>query len=177
MNFRNFKIATLALILFAGISSCNEDDDNTPNNPNNPSGISIGTIRAKVDGTMKTATNYVQASIYGSSVQLSGTGGPNTNILTFNLGIGDFTGVGNYELGIHDSHGLGVNAIYQESSLGIYSCTPQYSETTGKLIVTEYTASKSIKGTFHFKGKKQGSSGSGGDYIDVTDGEFYISLE
>ena len=77
---------------------------------------------------------------------------------------------------MHDSYGLGVNAIYQEVSLGGYACRADYPETTGTVVVTEYTASKSIKGTFHFKGKKQGTSGNGGDYIEVTEGEFYISL-
>jgi hypothetical protein len=173
-----FKTAMLvSLVLF---SSCSKDDDNNdPGNSGDPSELTIGTIRAKIDGTLKTATNHVQANMNNSvhSVQISGAGGPTTNILQFNLAIGDFSGAGTYDLGIHDSYGLGVNAIYQEVSLGGYACRADYPETTGKLVVTDYKEGVSIKGTFYFKGKKQGASGSGGDYIEVTEGEFYISLK
>jgi hypothetical protein len=54
MNFRNFKIATLALILFAGIASCNKDDDNTPNDPHNPNpttdSVTANTIAYEASG-------------------------------------------------------------------------------------------------------------------------------
>lgn len=180
MKRKHLKIASLGLMLLAGVASCKKDDSSsgTPNTPNNPPGIAIGTIRAKVDGKLMTADKNVKADMTSSikAVYIAGTGGSNTNVFTFNLGIGDFNGTGTYDLGVYDSHGLGVNALYQEPALGGYACTPQYPETKGKLTVTEFTADKSIKGTFNYKAKKQGTMGSGGDYIDVTEGEFFISL-
>lgn len=168
-----FKFAVLATIVL--FSACSKDDDT---NPDNPEEIAIGTIRAKVDGSLKIANIYVTANINShlKQIQIAGTGQP-SNILQFNLGIGDFKGVGTYDLGVHDSFGLGINALYSEVSLGSYACTPQYAETTGKVTVTEYIENKKIKGTFQFKGKKQVTSSSGGDYINVTEGEFNVSLE
>ena len=171
--FKFFKFAVFATIML--LSACSKDNDT---NPDNPDEIAIGTIQAKVDGSLKIANSYVTANINSNlkQIQISGTGQP-TNILQFNLGIGDFKGVGTYDLGVYDSFGLGINAIYSEVSLGGYACTPQYTETTGKVTVNEYIENKKIKGTFQFRGKKQGTSGSGGDYINVTEGAFNISLE
>lgn len=45
MNIRNFKIATLALIFFAAITSCKKDNAN-PNNPNNPSPPTADSVTA-----------------------------------------------------------------------------------------------------------------------------------
>ncbi len=178
MSLKNLKIALLSIIFIVGISSCNEEDK-SPNSPNT-SGIPIGTIRAKVNGTLKTADKYVKADMNNSinAVFISGTGIENNSvILTFNLGIGDFNGIGSYDLGIYDSHGLGVNAIYNDPIIGGYACTPNYTETKGKIIVTEYSKGKNIKGTFYYKAIKQGTAGNGPVNIDVTEGEFNISLE
>jgi hypothetical protein len=175
--FLNVSILTLMLMY----SSCKKDESVSPTNNTTPSPteITIGTIRAKVDGTLKTADRGVKAMMNAgpNSVQISGVGGLNTNIITFNLGIGNFNGIGTYDLGVHDSFGLGINALYQEVALGSYACTPQYAETKGKLTVSEYTAGNSIKGTFYYKAKKQGTSGNGTEFIEVTEGEFYISLK
>jgi hypothetical protein len=92
------------------------------------------------------------------------------------LSIGDFTGKGTYDLGVYESNGFGVNALFSEASLGDYQCASNNPETSGKVVVTEYTEGKSIKGRFEFKGKKVSTSGSGGDSVEVTDGEFNVSL-
>lgn len=171
------------MLLFAGSTSCKKETpaptEPSTTNPKTPPGIAIGTIKAKVNGEVKTADRYVTAQVATGVpvVYIAGSGGPATNLLTFNLTIGDFSGTGTYDLGVNDTRGLGIVALYQEISLGGYSCSPQYTETSGKLTVTEYEAGKRIKGTFHYRAKKQGATGSGGPFIDVTEGEFFISLE
>lgn len=176
-TIKYLKIALLATTLL--LISCNNDNGTNNNNPDKTDDITIGTIQAKIDETLKVAKNFVTANYNSSinSIQISGSGGPNNNLLQFNLGIGNFTGVGTYNLGVYDSYGLGINAMYSEVSLGNYACTPQYTETTGQVTVSEFVENKIIKGTFHFKAKKQSTTGSGNDYINVTEGVFYISLE
>lgn len=182
MNQMNKSIITGLFSALLLVSACKKDKTSSPSSPSSPSTtdtLAIGTIQAKIDDTLRKATNYVKFTILstGNLALISGTGGPNTDILTYSINIGDFKGVGTYALGVYDAQGLGVNASYTRVSYGSYSCTPNYSETSGSVTVTEYIAGDKIKGKFNFKGRKLGSSGSGKDAAEIKDGEFYISLK
>lgn len=179
MKLKTLKLSVLALIVILCIASCKKEEEKKEetNNPPASTGITMGTFRAKVNGELLTAKTVTKNFNTASSVLISGVGGATTNIFTLTIGMGDFTGIGTYKLGVLNSLGLGINGIFYDALTGAYSCTNQFSETSGEVVVTEFTDKKSIKGTFHFNAKKQGTSGNGPEMIDITDGEFYISLE
>jgi hypothetical protein len=57
------SIAALILATAMLFSSCSKDDNTESNAANNSTEIPEGTIRAKVNGVLKTANNFVSASI------------------------------------------------------------------------------------------------------------------
>jgi hypothetical protein len=158
------------------ITSCSKKEESPASQQT--TNVPEGVLKAKLNGEMKTADMIVKAVIYDNTQQvlISGTGMEGGKVLQFSLAIGDFKGLGTYPLAILDSRGLGTLATYLDGKLGGYECVVRHSDTRGEVKITEYTAGKSLKGSFKFNAKKVGVEGTGPANAEFTDGVFNIKL-
>ncbi|NML19750.1 hypothetical protein HHL16_02640 [Pseudoflavitalea sp. G-6-1-2] len=147
------KVLTLTEGLIENLSFASS---NNPGGPGNP-GTGSGTFAAKVNGTAFPVSIVSGTSGFGLLSITALSGGGNTLLLSMPAAIT----AGTYNL----AGSLGYIAAYSE---GI---TQYQTVVSGELIITEHnTATKTIKGTFNFKVKKNAT-----DNFDITEGSFSVT--
>lgn len=168
------QFATIAfLALLVSFASCSNDD--------NKSSIPFakeGTITAQVDGKIITTLPLDTEGFIYIKNENSGTFYLKGNVTEnegFLFTMADYKGPGTYI--IDGANGSNQSSfMYFDNQVNpkkFLEWTARYdiANTTGKLIVTEQTATK-MKGTFTFKGKGSGEI----PFLEITNGSFDVNL-
>lgn len=126
-------------------------------------------LRMKVNGSLVTYVLGNTTTAYNSTNFLIFSDIDLNN--DFRLEIFDPTGIGTYA---YANPALDVQCIYKENNTTFTSSYPDFTESTGSVIITEInTANQTIKGTFTFVGKNDDMTQS----RTITQGEFYLPYE
>lgn len=176
----------LSTLFIAGaaiaMTSCNngnyDADPNTNNsnviNPLNPNNLSLGTIKAKLNGNEMTFSNGAGTTTSVSFGIGGNTSGSTTNFETLAIQIVNYNGAQTYEVS-----GTSTDLVLSYAKIENSAPTSAYGSTispTGhvKVVVSEDADSK-VKGTFegivYYAGP---GSVNLSDSIVITDGQFYV---
>ena len=153
-----FVIAFFSLFLI----SCKKDSDNGNNNNN-------AQMSAKVDGAAWNADLATTGSISGTSPQVLSIGGTGSQG-QINLVLGNYTGVGVYNIGIASPSTFSSYTL-TSSPFTSYSASAVLG--SGRIEVTSASATR-VEGTFYFSGKDNNTTPPGTK--EITEGTFRIDL-
>jgi hypothetical protein len=155
-NLLAFAILIIGIVLIFA-SSCKKDDKE---DDNNVTPVSTDKITATIGGNAFVATDIIRQSNYGNLV-ITGL----DNIKSLGICLFDTLKVGTYSLG---QFGTKCNLQHAPNING----TEIYSSISGTLVLTEFSATGKIKGTFNAVLNKINKKGTN---INITNGVIDVS--
>jgi len=168
------KLMVACLFLFA-IAACKKDK-----NGGDGGSAGEGTVKAKVGGSswtslsMSTNATYITAA---KTLTIMGTDASGKNVKLMIIGYDGSTGT--WDITSAGAGAISVNASYIETNITNPTASKTYvapysgSGAIGKVQISEFSKTGSVKGTFNFKSRNQSDSG---DFKDVTEGSFNIKV-
>lgn len=166
------QLGFLALLIISIFNfSCKSDDDG-----GGGGGASAGTISAKVDGSNFESSGQLASASYVAAGQALTIIGIDMSGRSINLIVNGFDGSpGTYDIG--GDNLVFVVGTYTEGSVGgSQSWVAPYAESgvAGEINISEFSASGSVKGTFHFRGRNQDNTSS---FKEITQGAFNLTVQ
>lgn len=166
---------SLALLVLFTVAACKKNDDG-----GNGGSAGDGTVKAKIGGSswtsisMSTSAMYVNAA---KTLTIMGTDAGGKNVKLMILGYDGSTGTWD----ITSAGGaISVNASYIETNISNPAASKTYvapysgSGVIGKIQISEFSKTGSVKGTFNFKSRNQSDTG---DFKEVSEGSFNVAVK
>lgn len=162
----------LAFLMVASTVACKKDKDG-----GDGGSAAEGTVKAKVGGTswtsvaMSTSAQYVTAGKVLTIMGVDGSG------KTVNIIVNNYDGsTGTWDISSAGA-AIGVTASYIEAGVsGSKTWAAPYasSGTIGKIQISEFSKTGSVKGTFNFKARNQNDNA---DFKELTEGSFNVKVK
>lgn len=171
---KNLKKLAFSCLILLTVVACKKDNDG-----GNGGSAGEGTIQAKIAGSswtsikMSTNASYISAA---KALTLMGTDASGKNITIIINGYDGTTGTWEIPNGVG---GIAITASYVETNIANPTASKTYvapysgSGIIGKVQISEFSKTGSIKGTYNFKARNQKDSG---DFKEVTEGSFNIKV-
>lgn len=173
---KNLKKLVLGCLVLFTVAACKKDKDG-----GSGGSAAEGTIKASVAGSswtsisMSTSAQYVAA---GKSLTMMGT---DASGKTINIIVNNYDGsTGTWDITNAGASAIGVVASYIETNITNPTASKTYvapysgSGVIGKIQISEFSKTGSVKGTFNFKARNQSDNA---DFKEVASGSFNVKVK
>ncbi|MCY1508214.1 hypothetical protein D9M68_425150 [compost metagenome] len=170
---KNFKKLMVGGLILFTIAACKKDK-----NGGDGGTAAEGTVKAKIGGSSWTSISMSTSAQYVAAGKVLTLMGVDASGKTINIIVNNYDGsTGTWEIP-NGLGGIAVTASYIEVNLGgsskTYVAPYSGSGLIGKVQISEFSKTGSVKGTFNFKARNQSDNS---DFKEVTEGSFNIKVK